>query len=287
MRALTFIVATTAVLFPLGWASANAETRLVELPSRYLILPSSPGGTKHLHVGDTVLDVPLRWRSAAVLSRTVEVVADDRRATLREGQSLAQTQLQFDDPNFDQAAAFCVPRVADPLRKNPLLAMGLIGSMLARSTTDSEFCLVDADHDGLAEYSVLINGGSPTARTPVAINPVPYKLEQQAAVSEGDAFKITYEGGNSFEMAVIEQGHARRFDTLTFTGPSGTNRYNKYLRTVKMPDGSVRVPAPGVVFTAKHYDKASKSIDIELPAVAQPIALPIPDVVRESNGFRY
>jgi hypothetical protein len=266
---------------------SSAETRLLEVPSRYLVVPLSAGDTRHLHEGDAVLDVPLRWRSAAVLTQTVEVAADDRRATLREGQSLAETRLQFDDPKFAQAAAFCVPRVADPLRKNPLLGMGVIGSMLARSTTDSQFCVIDANRDGLVDYSVLINAGSTVARTPVAINPIPYKLEPGAAVGEGDTFKIIYGGGYYFEMAIIQQGHARRFDTLTFGGPSGKDRYRKILRVVKMPDGSVQVAAPGVVFNAKNLDKASKSIDVEWPAVTRLIALPIPDVVRESNGFSY
>jgi hypothetical protein len=265
----------------------SAETRLVELPSRYLVIPPSEAFTKRLRVPDDVLNVPLRWEKAAVLSQAVDVAADDRRVSLTKGQALVETRLQFDDQKFSQAGAFCVPRVADPIRKNGLLALGMIGSMLARSTTDGQLCLVDVDRDGVADHSVLVNAGSPAARAPVPITATPYVLTPGAAVSEGDFFRIFYRGGSYFEMGIVQQGHARRFDTLTFKGPSGKENYRKGLRVVKMPDGSVRVPVPGVVFTASNYDKASDSIEIVWPTVTQAVALPIPDVIKESNGFSY
>ena len=272
----------TAVLTPLLGASlpASAETRLIELPSRYLVIPSSERVIKHLHVGDTVLEVPLRWKSAAVLSQPAEVTADDRHVSLKQGQALVETLLQFDDPTFAQASAFCVPRLADPIRKNPLLAMGVFGAMLARSTTDGQFCLIDSDRDGRADHSVLVNAGSPAARTPVAIAATTYVLTPGAAVSEGDTFSITYGGGRYFALAINQQGKPRRFDTLSFTGPAGRRSYDRSLRTVKMPDGSFQVPAPGVTFTARNYDKSDRSIDIDWPAVTQAVALPIPDDVK-------
>jgi hypothetical protein len=267
--------------------SVSAETRPIELPSRYLVIPPSEGFSKRLRVGDAVLDVPLRWERAAVLNQAVEVAADDRRLTLKQGQALAETRLQFDDARFAQVASFCVPRVADPLRKNPMLGLGIIGSALARSTTDSQFCLVDADRDGSADHSVLVNGGSPAARIPVRVVATPYTLTPGATVGEGDFFKIFYRGGSYFEMAIVQQGHARRFDTLTFKGPSGKEHYRKGLRIVKMPDATIRVPVPGATFTARNYDKTSDSIEVVWPAVALPIAYPIPDVIKASNGFSY
>ena len=261
---------------------ASAETKPLETPSRYLVILPSESVTKHLRVGDAALDVPLRWKSAAVLSQPVQVAADDRRVNLTQGQALAEMRLQFDDPKFAQASAFCVPRLADPIRKAPMAfgLGGMLGKALARSATDGQFCLVDLNRDGIADHSVLVNAGSPAARSPVPIAGAPYVLTPGAPVSEGDSFRIAYGGGSSFEIAIIQQGNARRFDTLTFVGPSGKSRFNKYLRTVKMPDGSVQVPAPGVVFTARNYDKSSKSIDIDWPAVTQPVALPIPDDVK-------
>jgi hypothetical protein len=285
LRWFTFAALLPALLCASSMASA--ETQLVELPSRYLVIPPSEGFTKRVKVPDSVLDVPLRWENAAVLSQGVDVAADDRRVSLTKGQALVETPLRFDDPKFAKASAFCVPRVADPIRKNGLLALGLIGPLLARSTTDGQFCLVDVDRDGVVDHSVLVNAGSPAARSPVPIAATPYVHTPGAAVSEGDSFRIFYRGKSYFEMAIIQQGRVRLFDTLTFAGPSGKSTYRKGLRTVKMPDGSVRVPVPGTVFTARNYDKASDSIEIEWPAVSQPIALPIPDVVRGSNGFNY
>lgn len=286
MRPLIFAAALASALLAQS-ASVGAETRPLEVPSRYLIIAPSTGATKHLAEGDAVLDVPLRWLSATVLSQAVDVAADDRRATLKQGQALVEMRLQFDDPRFAHAAAFCVPRVADPLRKNPLLGMGVIGALLARPLTDAQFCLVDPDRDGRAKYSVLINAGSQAARTPTPIPATPYELVPGAPVSEGDSFKITHGGGSYFEMSFSEQGHARRFDWLTFTGPSGKSKYNRILKVLKMPDGSWQIPVPGVVLIARNYDKANKTIDIEWPAVTRPVALPIPDVIRASNGFSY
>lgn len=283
----------SSILVPLALAAsivpttASAETQLLEVPTRYLVIPPSESNLRHLKVGDTVLDVPLRWQSAAVLSQPVQIAADDRRENLKQGQALVETRLLFDDPTFAQAATFCVPRLADPLRKSPLLGLGVFGAMLARSTTDGQFCLVDRDRDGIANHSVLINAGSPAARTPVPIAKTHYVLTPGAAVSEGDSFTITYSGGKYFQLAVVQQGKARRFDTITFVGPSGRMRFNKTLSTEKMADGSIQVPAPGVTFVARNYNKANKSIDILWPAISQPIALPIPDVVKESNGFSY
>ena len=145
-------------------------------------------------------------------------------------------------------------------------------------------------HELLHQIDAVANrrrGSRASARRPVPISGVPYALETGAAVSEGDSFRITYSGRNSFEMAIVQQGKPRRFDTLSFNDPSGRRSYNRSLRTVKMPDGSVRVPAPGVVFTVTNYNKADKSTDIIWPAVAEPVIVPIPDVVRESNGFSY
>ena len=259
-------------------SGACAETRLIDTPNRYLVIPVAPATSQHLNKGDALLDVPLRWRSAAVLSVPIQLTADERLASLAQGQSLPETSLQFDDPQFGQSVAFCVPRLADPVRKNPLLAMGVLGAMLARSTTDGQFCLVDRDRDGIADHSVLINAGSPAARAPVAIAGVPYKLTPGAPVSEGDSFKITYRGGRNFEMAIIQQGHPRYFDTLSFRGPHGRVAFNRWLRAVKKADGSVEVAAPGITFTGRDY--SAQSIDVEWPIVAEAIALPIPDDVK-------
>lgn len=286
MRSFTFAALLPALIcVP---SLARAETRLVELPSRFLVIPPTEAFIKRLKVPDDVLNVPLRWEKAAVLGQAVDVAADDRRLRLTKGQALVETRLQFDDPKFAQAGAFCVPRVADPLRKAPLLGgLGMFGAMITRSTTDGQFCVVDIDRDGVADHSVLVNAGSPAARTPVPIAATPYALTPGAPVGDGDFFRIFYRGGSNFEMAIVQQGRARRFDTLTFVGPSGKEHYNRGLRSVKMPDGSARVPAPGVIFSARNYDKANKSIEIVWPTVTQAVALPIPDVVRESNGFSY
>ena len=285
MQSLRFTVLAAGLIC--AGAKLAAETRPLELPSRYLVIPASEAATKRLSVGEDVLRVPLRWERAAVLDQAIEIAADDRRASLAKGQSLVETRLQFDDPAFASAAAFCVPRVADPLRKSPFLGMGLVGALIARAVTDSQFCLVDINRDGTAEHSVLVNGGSPAARKPVAITPTPYVLTPSAAVGDGDFFRIVYRGRNFFEMFVVQQGKARRFDTLTFTGPLGKETYRRLLRPEKLADGSFRFAAPGVTFTARNIDKTKDTVDLDWPGVASPVAFPIPDVVRESNGYSY
>jgi hypothetical protein len=259
-----------------GSSAAGAQTKLIKAPYRFMVVLPMEAGSKTVTKGTLAFDFPLRWQSAAVLPTNIEVTADDRHQTLKQGQALVQTRLQFSDPALASAKSFCAPRLADPERG---IAGILLGGMIARSLTDGQFCIIDRDGDGVAEMSVLVNAGSPAAREPKPITPVAYTLTPAAIVSEGDSARLLYHGGKSFEFQVIEQGHARRFTSFTYRDRNGSHTFSNFLRPQKLSEGVYRIDAPGLSFTLAGYDNSTGTAKIEWPATSSPAVVPIPDDV--------
>jgi hypothetical protein len=286
MDKLRFFLALTALSASGG---AAAETQIAKVPSRYLVVSPLEAGSKRIKAGDIAFEFPMRWESAAVLPQAVEVSADDRRVVIRSGQALASAQLRFDGPGFANAAAFCIPRTADPAaKKGGWMLTNLVGPKLLRSLTDSQFCLIDRDRDGLADHSVLVNGGSPEARTPRPITPVSYNLAPEAIVSEGDSIKILYRGGkNSFEMLVVQQGTERLYQTFQFSDAKGQHQFSRWLNREKLAGGAYRMGAPGLIFNVRDYDPRTKSILVSWDKTDEPAIVPIPDDVKIRYGYGY
>lgn len=267
---------------------ADAETRLAAVPNRFLVIPPMEAGSKRIVKGEIAFEFPLRWENAVILTRDLEVSADDRKQTLRLGQALVETMLRFTDPSFANAKSFCVPRLADPAAKGGFLARSLLGGAIARSMSDGQFCIVDREANGIAGYSVLVNAGSPAAREPRPMTALPYTLSRGAIVSEGDRVKIRYRGGkDSFELQIVEQGRPRIFQIFEYRDQIGRHRFNRWLFGDKITDGTYSVSAPGITFKANDYDSTSSSILIEWPKVERPVVVPIPDEVRIRYGLGY
>jgi len=253
---------------------ASAEPRLLEVPTRYLVIPPMEAGSKRITKNDLAFEFALRWESAAVLAQDVAVAVDDRRQTFARGQALVETRLQFADPVFASAKSFCAPRVANPSSK-------LGGLLLGRSLADGQFCLIDREGDSTAEFSVLVNAGTPAAREPRPIAPVPYTLTPGAIVSEGDSVKLRYRGGrDSFELQIIQQGQARDFQTFEYRDRDGRHRFSRWLFGDKVADGVFAVQMPGMQFKISGYDPTSNSALIEWPRTERPAIVPIPDDVK-------
>jgi hypothetical protein len=283
----SLIIAGTAIISLLGGASvASAETRLLEVPYRYLVIPPMEAGSKRIAKGDIAFEFPLRWESAAVLSRDLEVSAEDRQKTFKQGQALVESRLQFTDSGFARARSFCAPRLADPLTKpGGFLLNNLLGRAIMRSATDGQFCIIDRDGDGTAEYSVLVNAGSPAAREPRQIAPVAYDLTPSAVVSEGDSMKVRYRGGRSFELQIVEQGHMRLFQTFEYQDQGGHHRFVRLYSAQKVAEGIYETGAPGITF--KVSNPSSDSTVIEWPKTDRPAIVPVPDDVKIHYGYGY
>ena len=270
-----------------GATPALADIRVAETPIRYLVIPAGSGGETVVSEGQVAFSFPLRWEQAALLDSALEITVDDRRTMIQHGQALVETRLIFDQPGFNAAVAYCTPRTADPMRKaGGLLVLGLVGQALARSATDGQYCLIDRDRDGQADHSVLVNAGSPAARTPRTIAPIPYRVSPEAIVSEGDKVEILYRGGRgSFELKVIQQGKARFYQSFTYSDGRGKHRFNRFLRGDKLGGNVVRYAAPGFDFTTSDYDRARGTIKVSWPGNMFPAIIPIPDDVKTTRGY--
>ena len=275
------------LVFLAGTTPAVADIRVAQVPVRYLVIPVGQGGEKIVSEGQVAFSFPLRWENAALLDSTFEIIADDRRTMIRSGQALVETRLIFDQPDFGGAIAYCTPRTADPARKSGgLMLFGVLGQALARSATDGQFCLIDRDRDGQADHSVLVNAGTPTARTPRPIAPTHYVVSPSAIVSEGDKVEILYRGGRgSFELKIIQQGKARFYESFTYTDGRGSNSLNRFLRGEKLGGNMVRYAAPGFDFTTLDHDPARGTIKIRWLANASSAIIPIPDDVKTTRGY--
>lgn len=275
------------LLVMIGATPAFAEIRVAQTPIRYLVIPAGPAGEKVVSEGQVAFSFPLRWEQAALLDSALEITADDRTTMIQRGQALVETRLIFDQPGFNEAVAYCTPRTADPMRKAAgLLVFGLVGQALARSATDGQYCLIDRDRDGQADHSVLVNAGSPAARTPRTIPPVRYTVSPEAIVSEGDKVEILYRGGRgSFEMKVIQQGKPRFYQTFTYSDGRGKHRLDRFMRGDKLGGNVVRYAGPGFDFTTSNYDRARSTIKVNWSGIMFPAVIPIPDEVKTTRGY--
>ena len=261
--------------------SAGAETRLLRVPFRLMAFMPLEAGSKHLIVGETLWKVPLRWVQGAIIQSNAQLAADERRESLVVGQVLAETKLAFDDGSFANAASWCVPRIANPNKKT----FGMVGGILARSLTDGQFCIIDRDRNGTAEFSVLVNAGSPEARTPKPIAPISYRTEEGAEAGPGDYASLTYRGGRSFELEIFQQGGKRRFSTYTANTNFGRETYQPYLRRTKAVDGSTVLISPSGQLTLKPQTGSKQEIDVSWAAMPRLKIVPVPDEVVTTYGY--
>lgn len=255
---------------------AAAETKLIGLPPRVLAFDLESAGSRTLAKDQALWSIPLRWPKAAILEHPTQIIADDRRVNLNVGDVLVQTRLQFDDPSLASAVSFCLPRRAEPNK----MAVALIGDMIARSLSDGQFCIIDKDGDGTVEMSVLINAGSPAARTPVAIAPIRYRSDVGVEIGKGDYARLVYRSGQKFELEFYEQGSKRRYDTFTTTTNLGKEAYNSLIRRTKSADGSQFFVTPGGTLRLRSVDNVTGSITIDWDARSRLKLIPVPDVVQ-------
>jgi hypothetical protein len=266
---------------------AIAETRLVEVPSRFLLIPPMDAGEKRVTSNSTVFEFPLRWSEAAMPSQQVWVTADRDTRLIKKEQALVRARLVFDSPEFGNASAFCVPREAAPIDDRLGGAfLGKLGMKLLRSQTDGQFCLIDKDNNGSFDHSVLINDGTSEARTPRPIETVGYRVEVGAPVWEGDKVRIIYRGKYRFDLEIVEQDNIRQFDSFTVTLPDGPHSYARQARASKTADGLYALKIPGIDLTVA-YDKASQSASVRWPATAKPTIMPVPEDVNYTYRIGY
>jgi len=133
--------------------------------------------------------------------------------------------------------------------------------------------------------SVLVNAGSPAARTPVPIAPIRYHTDMGVEVGKGDYAQLVYRGGQKFELEFYEQGSKRRYDTFTTSTNQGRESYTSWIRRIKKPDGSQFFVTPGGTLNLQSYDNSSGSMSVNWEPRTRFKLMPVPDEVRTSIRF--
>lgn len=208
---------------------APSEVRLVSEARQVAFPNSGPRGESTHNEGDVVLKVPLLWESGAVTLDPATISADEERVAIVVGSVLQAVVLE--DKSRQRFGAYCTQRraaerSADSGVMGAMLGSGVLWRHAIRSATDRQLCLIDADDDGIADQSVLLNAGSPLARTPVNIPSVRLNRQTMIPISGGDWLQIKLadvsRNGRSVQIVldIFQQGKPRAFDSFDGTTKS-------------------------------------------------------------------
>lgn len=267
-------------------APADAETRLVAQAPQLYFVPAAAQESVQLHKGDYVMRAPLKWAKAAILDGSVEVKVDERVKRFERGEILPAATLQFDDPRFNGAAAFCTPREAAERKLDAFggFGGGLLARALVKSSTDAQFCLIDGDGDGRAEHQVLVSAGSAAARTPTAIAPLPYRVAENVPVSRADdEVRLLFRGkalattSPGFELEIVQQGKKRVFSSISLGHGRATDKFTYVSSKAGWPRS---VEIFGATFAVTAYDPKAELVTISWPQSAAPAPIIISDGIR-------
>jgi hypothetical protein len=264
----------------LGQDIVGSEVKIVEEASQVALPNSGPRGERTYRKGDVVLDVPLLWEMGATLVDPVTIMADGQNESLVAGQVLQMVVLQQTGTSR-KINAYCTPRKASERKADKgalgmLLGGGSLWRKAIRSATDRQLCLLDADDDGIADHSVVVNDGTPAARSPVSIAPAHLDRQKLLPISDKDHLRITLVDvaakGNyiSLLLDVIQQGETRAFDSF-----GGTNRRTGVALKTGFPQTAEMVGARFEVLAAGGPDRVTT---IRWPEGADAgLAIPISD----------
>lgn len=268
---------------------AAAGPLSAEAPAEQIVLPNSgPRVARSYHVGDAVLELPLRWASAATLGQAATIEVDGASEQLPAGTVLALQQLA--EAGGPSVRAYCTPRrAAERATDRGLLAAPLFRLTLRpilRSSTDRQLCLIDSDGDGRADRGLVVGDGSPEARTPHGIAPVPLDVADLVPSSGQDRVRIVLTRVHSrgewaeFEIQIQQQGHNRFFETIG--GPWGSStRVSRVAIAAKSPGAPTEASILGADFAILAIDPQGRSARIQWPDAADANrSVTIPDGLR-------
>lgn len=264
------------------------EARWVESP-QFFMASAIPTGEQVVLEGGVVFQAPSRWLLAGRLERDVTVTIADQQHVFLAAGVLPQLMFMPDGSQTSAEFAYCTPRNRGENSTRSGLGGALFGGSLwdslARSLTDTQFCLRDSDGDGLLDASLLLGEGENDFVRGPAIDPVAVISANEAEISAEDhvRIKLTSVGRNHVEMAleIIQQGHNLDFTTLS-SGPFFGSSLTRYRLTDAMP---MQVDLFGIRFQITAFDRAANSATIRWSEITKPAQVIIPD--NYSRTFTY
>lgn len=250
---------------------AAAETRIAEQPMRTAIFPAGPAATRTVHWMDDLVVAPTVWADAVRLSA-------DAPHGFKPDEVLARTGLAYDDPALREAVAYCSPRLALAVHGTNMRPLfGVVGAALYKSATDGQRCLVDTDHDGCFDRRVSVNEGTAQERSLSPIAPLAYTAEKDVPTGAGDRIVMRYYRKNLLSLVPYVDGKEVAFARI------GLVRDDDSMVVVDnalpKPDsaGALHYFPDFYPIAAHDYDKKAQSGLVDLPALAQPLRLRMPD----------
>jgi hypothetical protein len=264
------------------------EPSWIESP-QFFIASATPTGAQVVLEGGVVFRAPARWLLAGRLERDVTVLIGDQQHTFAATDVLPQLLFMPDGTRASAELAYCTPRNrGENATRSGLGGVLLGGSLwdsLARSMTDTQFCLRDSDGDGLLDTSLLLGEGENDFVRGPGIDPVAVISANEAEISAADEvrIKLTSVGRNHVELAleIIQQGHNLDFTTMR-SGPHSASNLTRLRLTDALP---MQIDMLGIRFQITAFDREANTATIswsEAPKVAH---VTIPD--NYSRSFTY
>ena len=251
-----------------------------------VVLPNTgPRVTQTYRVGEAILDLPLHWPAAATLGAAATIDLDGESAQLPAGTVLPFQPLSEADGS--SIGAYCTPRrAAERATDSGFLAAPLFRMVLRpilRSATDRQLCLIDSDADGRADLGLVVGDGSPAARTPHPIAPVPLAIGEMVPSSGADRVRIVLTRVQSrgrwaeFEIRIEQQGGDRNFTDIAGQWGSST-KITRMMMDAQPPDGTSIL---GADFVILGVDPRARSVQIRWPDAAdRSVLVAIPDALQ-------
>lgn len=206
-----------------------------------------------------LMETPVGFREAARLESPVSVTLVGKTFAFAPGDVLAGATITGAASGQIPAGAkiMCgTPRV--DVAKNLLSASTLgITSVLNRTGTSTQLCLIDAQGDGRAEQAILVGIKSLKDAAPVAIGAAAYAIVENEPMAGESVARIMYDGkpgktggGINFRLAVIEGGTPLFFNNTT--------------TRVALKNLPQRVSLMGAAFTVKSYNPVDGSVIVDV-----------------------
>jgi hypothetical protein len=232
-------------------------------PSRNRILPVedkiAPGEELTVRKGQVFYARPVGRAFSAVLGGDLALTIAGKSATLPKGTQLNLARSvggKAGEQIEDKALVFCTP-----VKKNWNAAKGIANlltlSLFAasqRTSTFTQFCLVDSEADGLADKAFLAGAKKPEDLEPVAIQPTPVAVERDVPLPGLSEARIRFAGGVGwfgdigFDLEVVEEGEQLIYSNGRTAVPKG-----------KLPKD---LDMFGASFTVLSYDPETKQARI-------------------------
>lgn len=253
-----------------GLTAACAGSPYQVAPSATAFLPqeaanAQPSGLRAVLPGEALFTTPVGWRSAAQLDGDASGSIIGKDFLFEKGETLPVATITGTAAGGFARGTVALCGTPQVNAAKTLLAASTLGitSIFNRTGASWQVCLLDTDSDGRLDRAILAGVKKAADATPIAIEPVPYRLMTNAVMPGESQARIVYRGETgligghvSFDLQVTENGQPLIFGNV---------------RTKVDLD---KLPQPGTLmgtqFTVLAYDPADGHVSVQVQRGFQP-----------------